>query len=300
LFTEVTNADFFPNSGYVRAAGASQGLSPEEFANERLLWQIPFTAQTPVGGQGTIVFNAEPASNPQVNEVTLIHSTNPPASGPDPGETVPPALVTYIDAPSITILGAGGEGEFTNPNNAMDVNNDGYASPSDALALINYLNANGPQELTSSNPAASAEGENAVTFYYDTNGDYVISPLDVIGVVNYLNAQSASTLGEGEAPPVLAAEPEVIAMQVDPQTAMRIVAALPSDQTDPVRSVDEAFASNSLLPEAAVESAVPAPDTLDGDVLQGIETLVMDDLAEDVGEAWLEGDLTDDILDALV
>ena len=52
------------------------------------------------------------------------------------------------------VIAAGGEGEFTNPNNPYDVNDDGYVSPFDLLLLINYMkqrreaNAAGAQELT--------------------------------------------------------------------------------------------------------------------------------------------------------
>lgn len=67
-----------------------------------------------------------------------------------------------------------------NWNAPLDVNNDGFIAPNDALAIVNVLNG-----------AEVREG-----WFLDTDRDGVIAPSDVLAVINYLNASGA---GEGEA-----------------------------------------------------------------------------------------------------
>ncbi len=71
----------------------------------------------------------------------------------------------------------------------LDVNNDGFISPADALQIINDLNRLGAREL---------QAEAAPPFL-DTNGDFNVSPQDVLLIVNYLNSES----GVGEARPAV-------------------------------------------------------------------------------------------------
>lgn len=77
-------------------------------------------------------------------------------------------------------------GTYTNPENPHDVDGDGAITPSDALALINYLNSFGSGALTSTSRRADGP-------YYDVSGDRVLAPQDALMVINYLN-----TFGAGE------------------------------------------------------------------------------------------------------
>jgi hypothetical protein len=79
-----------------------------------------------------------------------------------------------------------------NPNNPLDVNNDGHVTPADVLALINYLNAGLPHDAS----VLYIEPGRPVV-YGDVNGDGWITPLDVLLVINDLNARAADS-GEGE------------------------------------------------------------------------------------------------------
>jgi VCBS repeat-containing protein len=81
---------------------------------------------------------------------------------------------------------------WQNPIENLDVNNDGFITPLDALLIINSLNLFGPRTLP--NPALPP---NTPPPFYDTNGDGSISPVDVLLVINHLNAPSNQ--GEGEA-----------------------------------------------------------------------------------------------------
>jgi VCBS repeat-containing protein len=76
----------------------------------------------------------------------------------------------------------------------LDVNNDGFVTPLDALLIINSLNIDGSRPLPS--PAVPP---NAPPPFYDTNGDGEISPVDVLLVINQLNNPSNQSEGEGEA-----------------------------------------------------------------------------------------------------
>jgi len=71
-----------------------------------------------------------------------------------------------------------------NPENRFDVNNDGFATPIDALVLINDLNANGNREISGESPPP----------FRDVNGDGFLTPNDVLQVINHLNG-----VADGEA-----------------------------------------------------------------------------------------------------
>ncbi|MFO0882801.1 MAG: dockerin type I domain-containing protein [Pirellulales bacterium] len=92
-----------------------------------------------------------------------------------------------------------GDNNPLGPNAYLDVNNDGFIAPIDALILINFINLYSgdarylvPQNLLSGGfnlvppPPPLPTG----SFYYDPSGDNNISPIDVNLVVNYLNGTS--------------------------------------------------------------------------------------------------------------
>ncbi len=88
---------------------------------------------------------------------------------------------------------------WQNPNNPIDVNNDGIVTPRDALAVINFLNENPPGSAPPL-PSSGGEGGGVVEFP-DVNGDGIITPRDALMIINALNARSANMRagGEGEA-----------------------------------------------------------------------------------------------------
>jgi hypothetical protein len=71
---------------------------------------------------------------------------------------------------------------WQNPNNAVDVNGDGFVSPIDALLVVNALNTLGGISLPS--PAT-------VPPYIDVNGDGNLSAIDLLLVVAQLNSAPA-------------------------------------------------------------------------------------------------------------
>jgi hypothetical protein len=73
---------------------------------------------------------------------------------------------------------------WQNPARPLDVNNDGHASPIDALLIINRLNANSDLEI-----AALPARSHGLEPYYDLNGDGYVSPIDALLIINALNAR---------------------------------------------------------------------------------------------------------------
>jgi hypothetical protein len=114
----------------------------------------------------------------------------------DPPTVVPIEQIRFTPT-SITIGtggngGGGGEGDnqLHNGRNSLDVNNDGFISPIDALGVINFLNRG---------RFGGGEGEGGSSnLFVDVNNDRLVSALDALMVINYLNRRSGGGEGEGE------------------------------------------------------------------------------------------------------
>ncbi|MBK67142.1 MAG: hypothetical protein CMP22_03305 [Rickettsiales bacterium] len=65
-------------------------------------------------------------------------------------------------------------GLYQNPLDSVDVNNDSYISPLDALHIINELNG-------------SVLESDKISAFYDTSGDGILAPVDALTVINDLN-----------------------------------------------------------------------------------------------------------------
>ena len=79
-------------------------------------------------------------------------------------------------------------GPWRNPDNGLDVNDDGSVSAIDALAGINYVNAN---DATLPLPPERPDGAN----YYDVNNDGYVTAGDILLVINELNKPDAPPPG---------------------------------------------------------------------------------------------------------
>jgi hypothetical protein len=97
------------------------------------------------------------------------------------GKNTAGKLVSFTTDPEPPYFG---DGPWTNKRNAVDINDDGFVSPLDALSVINELNRSGSRALDTKGPQTEPY------LYYDVNADGFISPLDVLLVINYINQKS--------------------------------------------------------------------------------------------------------------
>lgn len=74
---------------------------------------------------------------------------------------------------------------WRNPANPLDITRDGAVSPVDALAAINWINAN-------PNPTPLAGVPGSLDALLDVNGDGSCSPIDALMVINFLNQPPSS------------------------------------------------------------------------------------------------------------
>ena len=77
---------------------------------------------------------------------------------------------------------------WQNSRNPLDVTNDGFVVPQDALVIINELNTPVFSGLGGKLPTPPAQ----ITRYYDVTGDGFVAPLDALSVINFLNDRPAS------------------------------------------------------------------------------------------------------------
>ena len=138
-----------------------------------------------------------------------------------------------------------------NRSNGMDVNNDGFISPLDALLVISELNASGSYTL----PEPSA-GFTPPPFL-DVNENGSVEPADALEIINYLNANAN---GEGEGEFV-----EASAMDIS-EVAEQTLTAL------------EAHANNGF-----------ASDNLQTAGLSQVRSEVLEDLISDIADEVAEG-----------
>jgi hypothetical protein len=195
---------------------------------------------------------------------------------------------------------------ITDPNSgspegerSLDVNRDGYVSPVDALLVIHHLNK-GTQNFT-----GSGSGSGASNLRLDVNGDSYLSPVDALLVIAYLNG---SNRGEGESDAegegslvttsfrsttqelgddLLAHSPAAVLTTLDEPgitepvavTSTTAVAAVPAASTSAVQDW-QARVGTLAAKVAAADPATIAAESWES---------LLEDLAEDVTEAWLIG-----------
>lgn len=102
---------------------------------------------------------------------------------------------------------------WQNPSNPIDVNGDGRITPRDALAVINFLNENGPGETP---PLPGSGGEGDTPAFPDVNGDGRITPIDALLIINELNNRSNGSNGAGNGGNRLGGEGEGSSELYDP------------------------------------------------------------------------------------
>ncbi len=186
--------------------------------------------------------------------------------------------------------GGGGEGE------GPDVNGDGYVSPVDALLVIHFLN-NGTSSFNN--------GSGASNLRLDVNRDSYVSPVDALLVIAYLNGSSGEGEGDAEGEggqlvtssftslsntaqddDLLASSPASVLATLDEPVSSDLVATPTTTAVTvlaPVAETTVADWQTRVGEVAKIATADPAAIAV-----ESWESL-LDDLAEDVMEAWLNG-----------
>ena len=141
-----------------------------------------------------------------------------------------------------------------NSTNGLDVNRDGRVSPSDALAVINLLNASRRQANNN--------------LFLDVNNDGKVAPIDALWVINALNNPHATDQPEGEEVALAFDWTDYLQGRL---TARRPVVALPS--------------MAAALPTSGTRHL---PATRHPDVCLPAKHTILDDLELD-DEAWWLG-----------
>ncbi len=80
-----------------------------------------------------------------------------------------------------TAEGEGLAASWTNPQEPLDVNDDSFVTPIDALQVINTLNSDGARQLNTPSTVSSPPP------YLDTSGDGYVTAMDALLVINCLN-----------------------------------------------------------------------------------------------------------------
>ena len=212
------------------------------------------------------------------------------------------------NAATVTITVGPALPAYQNTPNRLDVNNDTFVTPIDALFVINYLNTvpGGSLPPVGSTPPAT---------FWDVNGNNIVDPQDALLVINRLNTSS----GEGElanefattAPTVeAAAVPAVLAAPAVPTLGSPTVAA-PADFAPLVvhsglASTLSNFDSANLDGEPAF--ALPTASGASGSPLTSAATRrtagTKASLADPAGDAWtsiadeLASELSSDVANA--
>lgn len=140
---------------------------------------------------------------------------------------------------------------WQNQRSPLDVNDDTFVSPIDALLVINQLNTFGAGPLP-----PPIEGAPAPPLF-NTSGDDYLSAIDALLIINYLNAQTTAGDSEGEGEGVETGEVALFAVpgvdasagEDSPSNPPSLPLTSPSSQSAPPSAT---IASSSRTPDAAI------------------------------------------------
>lgn len=176
-------------AGLYDESGAVSSVTPG--VGQKLIYFAEFRASNP----GVLQFVVDPAdgiANPVQTAVIV------------PGETGPTPVVladnqVYLQSSVSVTINPAGAGEFTNFDNRLDVNGDGFVTGLDALLIVDDLNKHGPRLL---DQLVFLYGEQ-VLYFLDVNVDAYVTGLDALLIVDEVNRRLAAAGGgesEGSAP----------------------------------------------------------------------------------------------------
>ena len=271
--------------GLLDEVGAFQtGTSPLR-GNELLLFAANFKADK----VGTFTYAANPADASPLHDVLLFNPPSPPVTVDQVNYFVTPTLL----GGSLTITAAaGGEAEYTNTTNPLDVNNDGFITPIDALLIINNMNSYGARPLVPGGGGETGAGA-ASRVYLDVNADKYLSAIDALMVCNYLN-RPGNGEGEGDASAESIDSATALVSSASGLGSIILVGVNPSDNqpTTTLNTAEPNSLSFSSKPTATLAPAsVLASEAAPQQIVfkSAADTAlqdVLDDLASDLATVW--------------
>jgi hypothetical protein len=144
-----------------------------------------FSDQPRIDSTGRLTFTPAPNTQGRATVAVALRQLGPQPEGESPGEVDKTATFT-IEVEQLYPL--------QNDRHALDVNDDLYLSPLDALLIIDLLNG--------LDGGSIAPGTMPVEPFVDPSGDNHVSPLDALLLFNWLNSDlPPSVSADGEAAP---------------------------------------------------------------------------------------------------
>lgn len=236
------------------AGGTVKGTTPTG-ANAKLL---VYTVDAHIKDNAALgsVFNlALNPANSSPARSTLVFGVNGPVAATYVGVGVKINEKPWTNPLVLTINGATADNSGI-AYGARDVSGDGMVSPSDALRVINYINAGlGP------NPPAPG---NFPPPYYDVNGDGRVSPADVLAIFNFLNDPVLSKFPTGQSAARAAALPtaQPAATTTELATSLAATSSPTLASVATTSSPVVAAAKSGTAVDAALTVATSAPATV--------------------------------------
>ncbi len=158
---------------------------------------------------------------------------------------------------------------WQNQFNHYDVNSDTVVAPSDAIIVINELNAVGARKLD--DPLVEPP-------FLDVSGDQFVSPVDVLMVINHLNDRA-----NPEAEPLESVEIAGAPVPIAVGTSQPIEADPPDDRDPAIEPTTPSWVTGS--PDGQTTETQNRTSWRDGDASRWF-----DDLAADITDAWSSDD----------
>jgi hypothetical protein len=186
---------------------------------------------------------------------------------------------------------AEGEYPFHNRLNALDVDDDGQITPTDALLVINQLNSKGSGSLI---PGGEGEASPAkAKMFVDTNADNLITALDALLVINTLNGRKGRGEGESGSAIVPAASISLSGANVTVVDGTRVVvpagnaSTYKQPQVANNRDIQREAVFASLADPSFTKPSLPTngSDSQDSDDATGLEEL-LDGLAQELQQRY--------------
>jgi subtilisin family serine protease len=243
--------------GIVDEAGGLHAIQPADppiLAGPHLLFNLKLTVNAGTTG-GPLKFSPNPVED--IDKETLVSDDVP---GFPSVIAVGANQIFFKSSPTIQVVGAG-EGEGTNVDNPLDVNQDLIVSPADANLVITHLNRFGAGEFS---PMLAAISGGVLENFLDVTVDGMVSARDAKLVIDYLNANvaaSASSLqaegeGDGDADTALLVS-STQSRSVSSSTSTPSIGS--GDEIDYANNVDQLFVEEQFV-------AKPAPSVSDPDM----------------------------------